>query len=158
MIYIYSTQLTIFNFINVMVLWVFRSIGSSAKSHLPIQGAMLCLLIRRAVGLALLSEKQQVRSQEGWFAWLGAKSPLPSGQEDLKPVHMVRRTNSRISSVFSFIVKWGHLCLSEDRETVFEPEGWLKKTIFLYSLKGYIHRVDLLQKPCCTSSNLPSTL
>lgn len=55
-------------------------------------------------------EIQQGRSQESWFTWLLAKSVLPSGQEDLKQVHMVRRTNSSISSRFSFIFKWGHLC------------------------------------------------
>lgn len=45
-------------------------------------------VIREAAGLDLLTEKQQVRSQEGLLRLAEAKSLFPSGDEDLKPVHM----------------------------------------------------------------------
>ena len=45
-------------------------------------------VMRKAAGLDLLTKKQQVRSQEGLLCFAEAKSLFPSGDEDLKPVHM----------------------------------------------------------------------
>ena len=125
--------------LTLSVLWFFGFQEHWLKWKVSFADTRCCALVsnQESSWLGLLTQKQQVRSQEGRFTWLGAKSLFPSGQEAWKPVHMVRKTDSRKRSVFSFILKWGHVCLSEDRETIFEPEGWLKETVFLYSLKGY---------------------
>lgn len=116
----------------LMLFIIFRSICSN--EIFLFQGAILWLRIRKSNGLKLLTEKKQktgeliyvTGSQEPASKWTGGLKDSTHGQNNWL----------QENRVFSFIPKWGHLSLSEDRESGFEPDGWLKKTVFLYSLKG----------------------